>query len=1671
MDNDDDDLEEWENHKPTPTTWSTTRPPRRTFASKHRRAVSSVVALTSSTKRNTHTTTARKVLPLGGRGGTSTTTTKQKTESLPEEDKNESTAQLKQPLLQSKTSWQQRTFGRSCSLGASVSTAASRANAPLSPSIPNFPSLAFGRRQQRCLAREMSSCSSSLDDDGEAAEAPAQLPPTRRVSAAAVMTPGAIASMERNVSRPGSDNGSYSGSRRRRMLGYQPKSQTLPPLGPSSGASSSLMMHNKPLQQPQRLSPPPRYMRSFSLGSPTLSNSNTRGFPPVPPLWNGGEGLDFLEDPLVDDRQVLSPPSPPLRRSWTSSSNPTIVAIGENSHPNFWNPEDDNNDEQEEEDGADEEPLDGKRGRKKMRARRASIQGVIPSLSELSMLQKHSSGSMTARVTSPHPFSIPPRPGTSTKSLSACLSPCNNHDKRRSVSAELSVGDFVSSLGGGSPSTSSRASSGRKRGVCGSPIVDSMTDDLSSNTGLSISINSCGSSLSVRRRSRSRIFSPPTTPSTQQQQPQPPLSNLSLPVSLNPSLMMLQQHAHRKLSQKSSSSSSSSHRRQVTLQTVHNLDEECRGMDGCSSSSDDDSEASVPHPNDMSLVTEECHPVPVITVSTDKSNDGSKPEQSQGSRDVNILATMSSYDDFKFLIRELRNESKRNEKGFMCGRGNASWTVSPPTAWHSQRRTAFFHWALQQFQFTLRPLGNAVNALQISKARGQVVLATLEEALITYKEQGLEASPKAVLRDAPSFMYSDAAPLTVQKSNSTMGSPSITMDRSPVVAFIEQEDVGTSELAADMQSLSLVKTNENRKSDVSLEVGVDYVETVASNGDLRPSFEHSVVGVTNLMLHLHGDEEDDEEDDDDDGRVHNNQRRMYGRTDSNGDVSVEELVKLPKLSISSTTTGRLSAPHPIQNLEVIETPQIKPDEGWGSCPIPGKDWGTSAACSDEVLDELSEQFDEACRVAGIRDSTGGLPFMPSGLDMEEEDEEDFVADVEMAEDQDDRMARRRKEVSMAKRNRMSLWARASQHEVPLLPPPAAFNNTRRTAMVTSTSAAEEISTLRHEYRGSFPTITLSLSRDSLSSKTTEPQQQQQAAIMNEDLLVKVLAFVDEPFLLCTASLVCTTWATAATAAHAAYMMASVGYHNLVESEDDHADDDHADDDEDDGISPAQRVPRSSAMDRNWKYLTSMFPWACFLSSGAYKRVFKVYNSVAKGEEAISVMDVDAIVDKKTVASELVVSAMLSAIARRGICPNFVIVHGVFTLPYDVPESHWGCENVKRPKGSRFVAHKKQGRPPRQPRDALSPGRYQFIRMELCSDGDLEEYIKGQDAGCLPTEIAQASLFQIAFALHTAADRCSLKHYDTKLLNVFVQRVKKIQTEAARAQDVVLRYGLGSHVFALRLPSESAFFAKLADYGTANIQAETTGKPVTIAQFTTLENTPPDFMILGDAAKQGHGHDNFGLGLCMLHLFTGHAPYEEILEEVVCPPLLKKKLRKIWENDGVDDYSVIRSVILSDVYKDERGHIVEGEPDETLYDTLYRYLVLFGIPEDRFEQRKCPAVWKAISEALEGKKTGGRRPKQGTDMAQYEKDLQKYSIRWGTNAYIARARRSLEAMHGGMDLLFQLCSFNPETRATALQVLNSPFMEPLREAADTRQDDYKNELVLSYTAFSTCTYSS
>ena len=70
-------------------------------------------------------------------------------------------------------------------------------------------------------------------------------------------------------------------------------------------------------------------------------------------------------------------------------------------------------------------------------------------------------------------------------------------------------------------------------------------------------------------------------------------------------------------------------------------------------------------------------------------------------------------------------------------------------------------------------------------------------------------------------------------------------------------------------------------------------------------------------------------------------------------------------------------------------------------------------------------------------------------------------------------------------------------------------------------------------------------------------------------------------------------------------------------------------------------------------------------------------------------DVDAIDDMgnlNLVGTELAVSAILSSLARRNICPNFVVTRGVFKCAHEPPATLWGCRDLCAPGGITYDGH-------------------------------------------------------------------------------------------------------------------------------------------------------------------------------------------------------------------------------------------------------------------------------------------------------------------------------------------------------------------------------------------------
>ena len=169
-------------------------------------------------------------------------------------------------------------------------------------------------------------------------------------------------------------------------------------------------------------------------------------------------------------------------------------------------------------------------------------------------------------------------------------------------------------------------------------------------------------------------------------------------------------------------------------------------------------------------------------------------------------------------------------------------------------------------------------------------------------------------------------------------------------------------------------------------------------------------------------------------------------------------------------------------------------------------------------------------------------------------------------------------------------------------------------------------------------------------------------------------------------------------------------------------------------------------------LRAKFPWARFLAEGGFKQVYMVFNAEMQRSEAVSVMDMAAMEELGNVAvadsevqlsllpsmfslslafahthTQVRLSFLLSRLVQRRHCPHFVQVYQ-FLRTCQPPPAEWGNADNKEPKGrlSTFLrtlaggagARRKAGRQVK-----VREGDYQYIRMELCDGGDVEEAMR------------------------------------------------------------------------------------------------------------------------------------------------------------------------------------------------------------------------------------------------------------------------------------------------------------------------------------------------------------
>ena len=499
-----------------------------------------------------------------------------------------------------------------------------------------------------------------------------------------------------------------------------------------------------------------------------------------------------------------------------------------------------------------------------------------------------------------------------------------------------------------------------------------------------------------------------------------------------------------------------------------------------------------------------------------------------------------------------------------------------------------------------------------------------------------------------------------------------------------------------------------------------------------------------------------------------------------------------------------------------------------------------------------------------------------------------------------------------------------------------------------------------------------------------------------------------------------------------------------------------------------------------------YPCGRFLAEGGTKLVYKAFNKSARRWEAMSVVDRRALREaglESQLQTELWVTHLLGQLRQHGRCPHFLRLHQTFTCTEKPPAEAWGDTEppeVSGDEGSGSDEDEPTELPPpkeepRAGRTARKPARatrkppagcHQYIMMELAEGGDMEEACKACPGEAYDVAQLPSLLLQMLFSVLAAQRELSLRHYDLKLLNFFLAAPPRAPAAAAHATRVAMRYGVAGRLLELQLPADEPSLVVLADFGTADIRPETLGQPITDQQFTTLENTPPDFLLCGCGANQSFAADAFGLGLCVLHLLTGKAPYEELLAPVRCPAELRAALLQVWGEPEGATYAVVRRQLDAHVDAEDEAE-TDADADgggSVLFDTLYRYLCLFGAElgaeedeedddeeEDDDADDSCEgcvansAAWAAVQGWLA---TGGGRTRFGRDHAQW-------SAFHGRNKAVAAAQRRMAALPGSEALLRGLVRFEPRRRWSVARALRSEVFTSLRceaQPASEASDD-------------------
>lgn len=426
---------------------------------------------------------------------------------------------------------------------------------------------------------------------------------------------------------------------RRRVFGIKVLSNSVP--------ATSNMNRRSPSSSPPHLDsyaastfrvieqpPPPsknnRSMSMFELSGDYETDSPIQSYSPKYEYAEPDEFASASRLPRQRSASLFGSTTNPLRRCTSLQVNHTLGRS--NNDENNWRLNIPNAT-----DKADESTDKLERDRKKIRARRHSIQGSIEPLSQ--------------RLPS-----IVRAPKIQPSNLDSGLSwLATNPKQEQSVEFEF--------LDASEISTPDRSLSSRKRGPCGTQIEADM-------------------SLSLRSSARSLVLIP------EDSQNFPTLPNINL------------------------------------HQSARNMEVE----------SEDDDDDSVNDSRDTSFNSAVLHSeIEKVEEVEEIIESSCEPDQ--------ILNNMTTFEDLKYLLKTLQNQSKVQIFG------SNSWTVTPRSAWPKSRSVEFIKWARAQFGFVSHSIDGSSFYLQIQKTHGRQLMQRVEAAVRLYETREYTSLQKPPCND------------------------------------------------------------------------------------------------------------------------------------------------------------------------------------------------------------------------------------------------------------------------------------------------------------------------------------------------------------------------------------------------------------------------------------------------------------------------------------------------------------------------------------------------------------------------------------------------------------------------------------------------------------------------------------------------------------------------------------------------------------------------------------------------------------------------------------------------------------------------------------------------------------------------------------------------------------